>query len=797
MSALSRIAQRNHNFVHIEEGDTVLLASSLIPGNENAVYRVINGLARWGASVVHKGNALVHVSGHASAGELLYCYNIVKPRNVLPVHGEIRHLLANAELARATGVENVVIAEDGVVVDLVDGVAQIAGKVDCGYVFVDGSSVGDITESDLKDRRILGEEGFISVIVVVDSVSGKVAAGPEIHARGFALGRRDLRRDQAADHRRPRPGDRRGQHRRPPAPADRAPRHRPLGEQHPPPPPDDHPGGHRGLRSSPWPGPCGGGSGTATAWLVVPACNQAHGGRSPRRDWRSACLAIGVRFGRRRRMAGCRTAPSSSAQPSSQASSSAVERAHRGPQPPRRHPGATRIRAEGTGPEGVEPGCLLLAAAGTGSTCCSASTARWSEGDQVEVVGSASTRGTMTTCQQGLPLRVEQPHRTLTRRGRTARARPRRPSLRRRHLLDLDRAGAEHGALGADAPSSHRRARDPPPEPSLAVTRAADRAVVAPLARRLGPPSTVSCRARRRRTRRGSRTPSCRPGPSSRRPRPCRCRPPGSGCSPTPRSRRRRRLRDLRRRRGRRTGRGRRRGRRCCRWPRRGASRPRAPRPRTRADVAVGDRRTVGEGAAQRAALTVTVTGPKSLVTVHVDRRGRARPRPRSMTSVSGSTVTPWTAAVRRYGLLQERRSCAGSRPRSPTRPAAGRRRPARSACTSFAVAEVRVADQRGGAVDRDAVRVDRDEPGLAARRDAAQVDLERRGALGHGDEDALGQVALDAMLVVVPSTPAPRAPSDATTVAHASCGRPPRCAGRRSAGSPSAARPCGLRRRP
>lgn len=187
MSALSRIAQRNHNLVHIEAGDTVLLASSLIPGNENAVYRVINGLARWGATVVHKGNALVHVSGHASAGELLYCYNIVKPRNVLPVHGEIRHLLANAELARLTGVPNVVIAEDGVVVDLVDGVAEISGKVACGYVFVDGSSVGDITESDLKDRRILGEEGFISVIVVVDSVSGKVSSGPEIHARGNAL----------------------------------------------------------------------------------------------------------------------------------------------------------------------------------------------------------------------------------------------------------------------------------------------------------------------------------------------------------------------------------------------------------------------------------------------------------------------------------------------------------------------------------------------------------------------------------------------------------------------------------
>jgi len=187
LSALSRIAQRNHNFVHIEEGDTVVLASSLIPGNENAVFRVINGLSRWGAKVVHKSNALVHVSGHASAGELLYCYNIVKPRNVLPVHGEIRHMRANADLAKATGVpaDRVVVAEDGFVIDLVDGVARIAGKVPCGYVFVDGTSVGDITESSLKDRRVLGEEGFISVIVVIDSVTGKVAGGPEIHARGF------------------------------------------------------------------------------------------------------------------------------------------------------------------------------------------------------------------------------------------------------------------------------------------------------------------------------------------------------------------------------------------------------------------------------------------------------------------------------------------------------------------------------------------------------------------------------------------------------------------------------------
>jgi ribonuclease J len=189
MAALSRMANRDHR-ISVGRGDTVVLASSLIPGNENAVYRVINGLTRLGADVVHKGNARVHVSGHASAGELLYAYNIVRPRNVMPVHGEFRHLVANAELATLTGVpaDQVVVAEDGVVVDLVDGVARIAGAVECGYVYVDGASVGEITEADLKDRRILGEEGFVSIVVVVDSGSGKVVAGPEIHARGFAEG---------------------------------------------------------------------------------------------------------------------------------------------------------------------------------------------------------------------------------------------------------------------------------------------------------------------------------------------------------------------------------------------------------------------------------------------------------------------------------------------------------------------------------------------------------------------------------------------------------------------------------
>ena len=187
LSALSRIANREHPVITLNRGDTVVLASSLIPGNESAVYRVINGLSRLGAHVVHKGNALVHVSGHAAAGELLVSYNIVQPRNVMPVHGEIRHLIANGELAIATGVprERTIIAEDGAVVDLVRGRARIVGKVDAGYIFVDGSTVGDISETSLTDRRILGEEGFISVITVVNTHASKIVSGPDIHARGF------------------------------------------------------------------------------------------------------------------------------------------------------------------------------------------------------------------------------------------------------------------------------------------------------------------------------------------------------------------------------------------------------------------------------------------------------------------------------------------------------------------------------------------------------------------------------------------------------------------------------------
>ncbi|WP_127472602.1 ribonuclease J [Microbacterium sulfonylureivorans] len=187
MAVLSRMANLDHA-IEPGEGDTVILASSLIPGNENAVYRVIDGLTKLGANVVHKGNAKVHVSGHAAAGELLYCYNILKPRNVLPIHGEYRHLMANARLAQDTGIdpERTILAENGTVIDLKDGDARVVGQLDLGFVYVDGSTVGELTDADLKDRRVLGEEGFISVIVVVDASTGKIISGPEIHARGFA-----------------------------------------------------------------------------------------------------------------------------------------------------------------------------------------------------------------------------------------------------------------------------------------------------------------------------------------------------------------------------------------------------------------------------------------------------------------------------------------------------------------------------------------------------------------------------------------------------------------------------------
>ncbi|MET7749532.1 ribonuclease J [Micromonospora sp. NPDC005367] len=188
MSALGRMASGDHRHITIAPGDTVVLASSLVPGNETSVYRVINRLARAGAVVVHKDVAKVHVSGHAPAGELLYLLNVVRPSNLMPVHGEWRHLRAHARLGIESGVaaDRVVLCEDGDVVDLVEGRASLVGHVKSRYVYVDGLAVGDVSESLLTERRILGDGGFIATTVVVDSVTGKVVAGPTVSAKGFS-----------------------------------------------------------------------------------------------------------------------------------------------------------------------------------------------------------------------------------------------------------------------------------------------------------------------------------------------------------------------------------------------------------------------------------------------------------------------------------------------------------------------------------------------------------------------------------------------------------------------------------
>ncbi|VDR41169.1 Putative ribonuclease J Rv2752c [Tsukamurella paurometabola] len=187
LAALSRMARGEHRNITISPNDLVVLASSLIPGNENSVFAVVNGLSKLGAKVITQQSAKVHVSGHASAGELLYLYNAVRPRNAMPVHGEWRHLRANAALAEATGVpkDRIMLAEDGVVVDLVDGVAKIVGQVPVGHVYVDGTSVGDVGESTLSDRLVLGEGGFIAITVAIDE-DGNAVSKPEVSGRGFS-----------------------------------------------------------------------------------------------------------------------------------------------------------------------------------------------------------------------------------------------------------------------------------------------------------------------------------------------------------------------------------------------------------------------------------------------------------------------------------------------------------------------------------------------------------------------------------------------------------------------------------
>jgi ribonuclease J len=187
MAALSRMSRGEHRSITLTAGDLVILSSSLIPGNEESVYGIIDALARLGTRVVTNNQVRVHVSGHAYAGELLFLYNGVRPRNVMPVHGTWRHLRANAKLAARTGVPegNIMLAENGVSVDLFKGVASIAGAVPVGKVFVDGLVTGDVGDATLGERLILSS-GFVAVTVVVRRGTGKAAAPVHLVSRGFS-----------------------------------------------------------------------------------------------------------------------------------------------------------------------------------------------------------------------------------------------------------------------------------------------------------------------------------------------------------------------------------------------------------------------------------------------------------------------------------------------------------------------------------------------------------------------------------------------------------------------------------
>ncbi|WP_445169776.1 ribonuclease J [Mycolicibacterium sp. Dal123E01] len=187
MAALSRMSRGEHRSITVTSDDLIILSSSLIPGNEEAVYGVIDDLAKIGARVVTNQQVRVHVSGHAYSGELLFLYNGIRPRNVMPVHGTWRMLRANAKLAARSGVpeENIVVAESGVSVDLVGGRVTIAGAVPVGKMFVDGLITGDVGEATLGERLILSS-GFIAATIVVNRETGRLAAPPQLFSRGFS-----------------------------------------------------------------------------------------------------------------------------------------------------------------------------------------------------------------------------------------------------------------------------------------------------------------------------------------------------------------------------------------------------------------------------------------------------------------------------------------------------------------------------------------------------------------------------------------------------------------------------------
>lgn len=200
MAALSRMARREHRQITVRAGDLIILSSSLVPGNEEAVFGVINMLSQIGATVVTGRDAKVHTSGHGYAGELLFLYNAARPRNAMPVHGEWRHLRANKELAISTGVNpnNIPIAQNGVVVDLHNGHAKVVGQVTVGNLYVDGSRMGDIDAEVLEDRTAMAEGGLVSITVVIDNRTGRPLETPSVKTNGFSDDARDMVKEISA-----------------------------------------------------------------------------------------------------------------------------------------------------------------------------------------------------------------------------------------------------------------------------------------------------------------------------------------------------------------------------------------------------------------------------------------------------------------------------------------------------------------------------------------------------------------------------------------------------------------------
>jgi ribonuclease J len=188
MSALTRIAYNDHQTVSVERGDTVIISARPVPGNELRVHDTINQLARAGAEVLHEENAAVHVSGHANQEEIRTLYGLVRPKAVMPIHGEYRMQAANARMAADSGVpaDSIVIAENGSVVEIGPSGVSIVDNIESGVTFVDGLGVGDIGDVALRDRRHMAEDGVLIIVATLASQNGTRSAAAEVIARGFA-----------------------------------------------------------------------------------------------------------------------------------------------------------------------------------------------------------------------------------------------------------------------------------------------------------------------------------------------------------------------------------------------------------------------------------------------------------------------------------------------------------------------------------------------------------------------------------------------------------------------------------